>query len=419
MSKALFINFPAFGHVNPTLGLASELVRRGEKVDYSCAESFRKSIEQTGAVFKNYGGIPDQAFSFGQSAPDTGGKGIAANQSPSASQGNPYLNQMIGFLTGFCAYSFPIVSKMIADIGDTKYDYIVKDSLYPFASILAQILGIPAVSSFAAFTSFEDLCAFDSPVNVHEIMADQTLSSAYEKTRIQFSESYHITLPDLPELFYNKTELNIVYTSYYFLPHKDHYDESFVFIGPPINDIQENIDFPFEKLKGKKVIYISMGTLFSDNVMLYDLFFQAFENTDYTVVMPAYHVDLSQFTIPSNFIVREFVPQTEILKYAKAAIIHGGINSLSDVIYHEIPFVSIPIGADQPANAYRASDLGASITLDIKSLTPDIIRDSVNRVIADDAFKSETKKIGDSFKTAGGYKRAADEIFRLKAKYKL
>ena len=71
--------------------------------------------------------------------------------------------------------------------------------------------------------------------------------------------------------------MNIAYTSKYFISHPEYYDDSFIFIGPPIYDRNENIDFPFEKLKNKKVVYISLGTVFNNtNDKLYDIFFKTF-----------------------------------------------------------------------------------------------------------------------------------------------
>lgn len=394
MSKVLFMNFPAYGHVNPTLGLAHELVARGEQVDYTCADSFREKIEQTGAIFKNYGRLVEQNISFQK---------INAN-----------LENMIQFLKSICESSLDTVEKMIEDIGDTRYDYIIKDSLYPFATIVADILKVPSVSSCAVYATYKDMQEFDNCVDYHDLLSSEELKNAFEKTKEQFAKRFDIELPDLSNLFYTRTDLNIAYTSHYFVPHKEYYDDSFVFIGPPIYDRHESIEFPFEKLRGRKVVYISMGTVFSENTKLYELFFKAFENTDYLVVMSAYKVDLSQFTIPENFIVRNFVPQSEILKYTAAAITHGGMNSISDLMYNEVPFVAIPIGADQPCNSYRASSLGASITLDVKKLTPELIRNSINDVISNGSFLKEIKKISDSFKNSGGYKKGADEIFKLK-----
>src|SRR5678815_3741902 len=54
MSKIVFVEMPAFGHVNPGLPIVQELVRRGEQVSYYCAEEFRPQIEQAGATFHAY-----------------------------------------------------------------------------------------------------------------------------------------------------------------------------------------------------------------------------------------------------------------------------------------------------------------------------------------------------------------------------
>jgi UDP:flavonoid glycosyltransferase YjiC (YdhE family) len=54
MAKYVFFNFPAYGHVNPTLAIAAELIARGEEVVYYLPERFRQTIEATGATFHPY-----------------------------------------------------------------------------------------------------------------------------------------------------------------------------------------------------------------------------------------------------------------------------------------------------------------------------------------------------------------------------
>ena len=45
MAKALFLNIPAHGHMNPTLPLTRELVNRGETIIYYTGEEFREKVE--------------------------------------------------------------------------------------------------------------------------------------------------------------------------------------------------------------------------------------------------------------------------------------------------------------------------------------------------------------------------------------
>ena len=46
-----FVSLGAFGHINPTLALVTELVKKGVRVTYVTTEAFRTIIEPTGAKF--------------------------------------------------------------------------------------------------------------------------------------------------------------------------------------------------------------------------------------------------------------------------------------------------------------------------------------------------------------------------------
>ncbi len=134
-------------------------------------------------------------------------------------------------------------------------------------------------------------------------------------------------------------------------------------------------------------------------------FFEAFRHEkDTVVVITAYNTDLSPFDIPDNVIMRNYVPQDEILKYTQVAVTHGGLNTTSDLVYQEIPFVVLPIGGDQPYMADRFARLGASITLDKETLTSDILREALDSV-QKSQYRDNLRRIKHSFEKAGGYKK--------------
>ena len=58
MANILMINLPFSGHVNPTLYLTQELIKRGHQVVYINAEEFREKVEETGAEFIPYINYP-------------------------------------------------------------------------------------------------------------------------------------------------------------------------------------------------------------------------------------------------------------------------------------------------------------------------------------------------------------------------
>lgn len=397
MSKVLFLNMPSNGHVNPTLGLVDGLVKQGEDVIYFCSEEYRERIEKAGAIFKSYGIKPN--FRKGKHIP-----------------GNVNINDFLNLVNEGLNSSEEIIQDILEQIKDIKIDYVVHSSMFPFGNIISQILNVPSISSFAVFATAKELMSKGLPFKNEELIKNHPVMEKYKEKSMRLNEIYNIKMPEkIFDLFFSKGDLNIAYTSKYFISHTEYYDDSFIFIGPPIYDRKEELDFPFEQLKNKKVVYISLGTVFNNtDDKLYNIFFETFANVDVVVVMAAYNIDISKFDIPENFIVKNFVPQSEILKYTTVAITHAGMNSTSDLLYNNVPFVAIPIGADQPYMAARASELGAAISLDKNKLTSELLKNAVDKVLTEPSYLKNIKNISHSFKEAGGYKKAIEEIFKFK-----
>ncbi|MDT3427383.1 MGT family glycosyltransferase [Paenibacillus forsythiae] len=396
MSKVLFLSVPAHGHVNPTLGLVHELIHQGEEITYFCSEDFKEKIENTGAEFKSYK-VESPLFNRKNNSPQNMG-----------------IESLFDNINEMLKVSDKMIEDVLQQIQDRHFDYIMYTAMYPFGNAIAQILNLPSVSSFAVFATPRELMALHKEFNSEEVLKNHPAVETYKQVAKQLKEVYNVDMPGNPMgLFFNKGDLNIAYTSKYFVSHPEYYDDSFLFIGPPIFDRKENVEFPFEQLEGKRVIYISLGTVFNTDTRLYELFFKTFADTDAVVVMTAYNVDLSGLKIPGNFIVRNYVPQSEILKYTDVAITHAGMNSTNDLLYNNVPFVAIPIGADQPYMAGRSAELGAAISLDKDNLTPELLKSSVEQVLNDPSYVENSQKISDSFRQAGGYKKAVEEIFKF------
>ena len=339
MSNVLFINIPLNGHVNPTLGLVDELVKQGEQVTYFCSEKYRERIEKVGATFKSYGE-----------------KEFFPNNNKDTSKNESIVDNVFNGISQVLKTSEETLPIIMEQIKGIKFDYIVHSHKLPLSYVISRILKVPSISSFAEFATARELM---SGIIGEKQINDYVLTDKYIKLTDKLDKIYNVKMPtNIFDLFFSKGDLNIAYTSEFFLAHPEYYDDSFIFIGPPIYDRNENIDFPFEKLKDEKVVYISLGTAFNNtNDKLYDIFFKTFAELDVVVVMTAYNIDISKFHIPGNFIVKNYVPQLGILEYTNVAITHGGMNSISDLLYSNVPFVAIPISADQPYMAARASEL--------------------------------------------------------------
>ena len=54
MATALFLSFPLAGHINASLSLVRELVKRGNQVIYYATDTFAVAIKQAGAQYRCY-----------------------------------------------------------------------------------------------------------------------------------------------------------------------------------------------------------------------------------------------------------------------------------------------------------------------------------------------------------------------------
>ncbi|MDQ0198265.1 MGT family glycosyltransferase [Neobacillus ginsengisoli] len=159
----------------------------------------------------------------------------------------------------------------------------------------------------------------------------KTINDDFQNLKTKIKEKYDVEIRSPYEVFCNPALLTIIYTTREFQPFGETFDQTYKFVGPSISlrSTQENFDLT--AIKGKSLIYISLGTVFNQAIDFYKLCFKAFGNTVHTVVMSigekAQISDLGE--IPKNFIVKNYVPQTEVLKYTKLFICKKNMDVVS------------------------------------------------------------------------------------------
>jgi MGT family glycosyltransferase len=390
MSKVLFINAPAEGHVNPTLGLVKELIQRGEEVVYFSIEEFRDKVENVGAVFHSY-------------------KNFMNILSPEDRKDFTLMH----LLQLLLRTSEDIIPTIVEKIQGQTFDYMIHDSLFGNGRMLAKLLQLPAISSVSSF-AFQGLQNFPP-----EAIGPEELRMETEALAERVFKSFGLPTPSLDEVFFNHGDLNLVYTSRLFQPESEKFGDEYVFVGPSMVDRQEELDFPFAELENNKVLYISFGTVVNENIDFYKTCFNAFADFEGKVILSVgTRVDIHSLgDIPENFIVKPYVPQLEVLKKVDLFITHGGMNSTSEALYNNVPLIVIPQTSDQPLVAGRVAELGAGLPIFTQPVQPEQLRAMAETVLADQSFRKNSAQIGESFKEAGGYKRAVDEIFTFKKRY--
>ncbi|TKI88123.1 glycosyl transferase, partial [Bacillus wiedmannii] len=96
------------------------------------------------------------------------------------------------------------------------------------------------------------------------------------------------------------------------------FKDGYIFIGPSIVKNETLNDFPVDELKGERVIYISMGTIITNQPEFYQKCFVGLKDLNAKVVLSiGKQLTVEQLgDIPDNFIVRNYLPQLDILRQA-------------------------------------------------------------------------------------------------------
>jgi len=390
MRKVVFLNFPTHGCINPLLATASELVNRSEKIIYYCTEEFRNKIEQTGAEFRPYQGLVNefQIDNFNLY------KALKLN-----------LEMTVDKLD----HNLDIIRK-------EKPDYIIHDSLCTWGKHIASLLDIPAVNLMHSFpvtnssiTYNSDTAALLLNVGIYKLKNKLTRNNPQKLLK----EKYDIDL-SLGDILVNKEKLNIVYTSQHMEPNIFEKSKSYKFVGPSLFFKNEKTDFPFEKLKNKKVIYISLGTLLRDNSNIFNNCIEAFLNTDFFVVISTgLEKELEKFKeLPDNFMVRQYVPQQQVLEYVDVFITHAGMNSVNESLCFGVPMILLPHTYEQILIADRVEELGLGISKKIIKISSKQLIEITNLLIADPNYKKQAEKYKNIFgkEENKSHIKAANEI---------
>ncbi|MES2093814.1 MAG: glycosyltransferase [Actinomycetota bacterium] len=85
--------------------------------------------------------------------------------------------------------------------------------------------------------------------------------------------------------------------------------------------------------------------------------------------------------LPTDWLVREFLPQVTLLERAAAAVTHGGNNSVTESMTFGVPLVVLPFSTDQFAGAAAVEHAGFGVALAPNTATVAELADAVLRVL--------------------------------------
>ncbi|PBC83969.1 glycosyltransferase, MGT family [Streptomyces sp. 2224.1] len=378
----------AHGHVNPSLELIRELVRRGHRVTYAIAESFADTVAATGAEPR-----------------------IITSTLPTSEDRDAWGGELIDHLRLFLADAGRALPQLLKAYQDDRPDLILYDPMAYAARALADRWRIPAIQlspHAVAWEGYEDDMAAElSGPPGHGVAASEPGGRQAHAWLANNGTAIG------PGRIARRPERCIALLSKVLQPHADRVDSAvYTFTGPCRADRSRRGDWS-RPAGAEKVVLISLGTVFTKAPDFYRACAAAFGD------LPGWHVVLQIGAgldptelgeVPDNIEVRTWVPQLAILEQADAFITHAGASSAQEGLACGVPMVAVPQAVDQFANAEMLAALGVARYLPKDRATPRNLREAVLSLLNDPDVPRHVSRLQQHLAHEGGTRQAADLV---------
>lgn len=401
MAKAVFLNLPgATGHINPAQGIVAELIRHGEEVIFYADPGSAAKFAALGATVRDY-----RRWSNYDHDPETAADLIAVGIA-------------LFEMTEHCLLG------LLRELEADRPDYIIYDSCAPWGPLLADRLGIPAVK-FVTHVLWTSRMTLDprhwmNPDMLSMIARNYRLDSRIRGIKLAVGARRRfrdmITSLGLPGLgairdamrIFRRPELTICVTSAQYQPFSERMGSNVHFVGASVPDDRDSGAFQRPGTAHQPLIYISLGSVHNQKLDFYRNCMTAFANAPYQIIMSVgKHTNFDDLgAIPSNIHVHPWVPQLKVLQHARLFISHGGMNSINESLYFNVPLLMVPQQIEQAYSARRIQQLGAGRCLRPGKVSPQRLQFMVEGMLADPSYQTSAARLGESVR-AGGHQRAA------------
>jgi len=471
--QVVFMNVAATGHMNPTLPLVKELTARGCAVTYFVEDTMREVVEAAGAAWRPLR-YPDSNFTGTLKKLDSAG---IAKYVP---EGTPEKDhaQMVAGLAYTAECILPALLEDLRELVPAP-SVIVYDPFIVFAQVAAHVLRIPGISLLTwpgpgvlvrpvgaveeieaqpwvegPRRAIEEAYGFDifergmlmemySPVmNIVTTTEELFAPPASEKQLLRFGVAPFRCVGPLIDASVERLANATIGSRAAEPTHAAQVPSDFRSGTLPWAYIDE------QRAAGRKLVFVSLGTVATSGHFWNDTFgafarsngladvigrefcqhvwrvcYEALGSDDRILVvmsvgsMPDALEGLP--AAPDNFILRDAVPQLELLPRCSAFVTHGGANSMHEALSFGVPLAVVPMFGDQPINADTVArcGVGHSFRQPMSTLTVEALRDAMSALMLDgegNSYRESAKDMSEKMRHAGGIS-AATEIIMHKA----
>jgi MGT family glycosyltransferase len=148
-------------------------------------------------------------------------------------------------------------------------------------------------------------------------------------------------------------------------------------------------------LPHRPTVYLTLGTVWNTELDVFRLVIDAIAGDDLNLIVTVgrNNEPAALGPQPANVIVKDFVPQHQILGHCDLVVTHGGSGTILGALAFGLPVLVLPQGADQWSNAERVVAAGAGRSLIGDEISKAAIQDTVAMLLADPTFRGAAENI--------------------------
>ena len=393
------VSLGAFGHINPTLGFVSELVKRGVRVTYFTTENFRSIIEGTGAKFVAMNSWMAENDKHNEDKKEDSAEG-GAEENVAAVVPFLFLNEAGAF-----------IDDILAVLREDRPDAILHDFAGIAGTMAADVLKVPNIMLYTSYPSND---TYSVAASFEGIPADHPLRIAADQIAEGYTEKYGCRKMTVKEIFDGQGDLNLVMVQKRLVPNNESFDDRFVFTGVQIG---KRTAFGSWKApqNGKPLLYSSLGTAFNNWPEYYPILFDAVRDLDINVFAALGGIDPETLKdVPENVELGKMVPQLDILSQASVFITHAGMGGVGESIYYGVPMIALPQMDEQAITARQIEKNGLGLAFcDKKELTGEKLKAAIVELLENPEYRKTAADFREDMKSLGGINATVEAIMNF------
>lgn len=402
MSHIAVFTFPFHGHVNPTLGVVSELVSRGHRVTYATTDEFADAVAATGATVLPYQGVAGSSLDMMIKRP-----------------GEITPEEIHEAMAGATAEGLSPLSAAHEMLDGDRPDVVLHDlTAFHTGRLLATEWELPTIQLCTTLVFNETYNPYLRFMHLYPEIDPAHPLLVQERELMDKVLAEH-GLDELgPDEF--KADTSTVDSSLVFIPKEiqaggESFGPEWAFVGPCIGDRAFQGRFTLAKAKADEtpLAVVAFGTFAYGHQQAFfaDCVREFTGRPWHVVLVVGKQVDLDELEpLPDNIEAHRWVPQLDLLGQADVFVSHAGMGSVTEALYTGTPVVLLPQLPEQDLVAEQTESLGVGRVIPREEVSATRVREAVEQLHADPTVPDQLARVREAMAASGGAQRAADVV---------